>query len=77
MSEADLDRLASGGFAALLKDLAKQADQGDRSAILSLGWLARRCFVSRSKDQLDGYQQSQLQDARLLRPRTPHGSAPF
>ena len=69
MSESDLDRLASsGGFAALLKDLMKRADQGDRSATLSLGWLARRCVVSRSEDQLNGYQQSQLQDARLLPP---------
>jgi hypothetical protein len=66
MSESDLDRLASGGFAAILKDLLKKADQGDRSAILSLGWLARRCYVSRSEDQLNAYQQSQLQEARLL-----------
>ena len=68
MSESDLDRLASGGFAALLKDLIKKAEQGDRGATLSLGWLARRCFLSRSEDQLNGYQQSQLQDARLLSP---------
>ncbi len=68
MSESDLDRLASGGFAALVKDLAIKADQGDRSAILSLGWFARRCVSSRSEDQLNGYQQSQLQDARLLPP---------
>jgi hypothetical protein len=66
MSESDLDRLASGGFTALLKDLEKKADQGDHSAILSLGWLARRCFLSRSEDQLNGYQRNQLQEARLL-----------
>lgn len=68
MNESDLDRLASGGFAALLEDLMKRADQDDRGAILSLGWFARRCAESRSEDQLNGYQQSQLQDARLLPP---------
>jgi hypothetical protein len=68
MSESDLDRLASNGFAALLKDLVKNADQGDHSAILSLGWLARRCVLSRSEVQLNGYQQRQVQDARLLPP---------
>jgi hypothetical protein len=66
MSESDLNRLATNGFSALLKDLVKKADQGDRSAILSLGWLARRCVLSRSEDQLTGYQQRQVQDARLL-----------
>ncbi len=45
MSESDLNRFASNGFAALLKDLVKKADQGDHSAILSLGWLARRCSL--------------------------------
>lgn len=68
MSESDLDRLASGGFAALVKDLAIKADQGDRSAILSLGWLSRRCVGLRSEDQLNGYQQRQLQDGRVLPP---------
>ncbi len=68
MSESDLNRLASNGFAALLRDLVKKADQGDHSAILSLGWLARRCLLSRSEDQLIGYQQRQVQDARLLPP---------
>lgn len=66
MSEPDLDRLATGDFATLVKDLGKKADQGDRSAILSLGWLARRCVSSRSEEQLNGFQQSQSQDARLL-----------
>jgi hypothetical protein len=65
---SDLDRLPSSGFAALLEDLMKKADQGDRDAILSLGWFARRCVVPRSEDQPNGYQQSQLQDARLLPP---------
>jgi hypothetical protein len=68
MSERDLDRLASGGFAALLQDLAKDADRGDQSAILSLGWLARRCYLSRNEEQLNSYQQSQSQGARLLPP---------
>jgi hypothetical protein len=66
MSEPDLDRLASNDFAALLKDLAKKADQGDQSAILSLGWLARRCSLSRNEEQLNSYQQNQSQAARLL-----------
>jgi TPR repeat protein len=30
--------------------------------------LARRCYLSRSEDQLNGYEQSQLQNARLLPP---------
>jgi hypothetical protein len=68
MSESDLDRLASGDFAALIKDLLKKADQGKRSAILSLGWLARRCILSRNEEQLNGYQQRQSLDARLLPP---------
>lgn len=66
MSEPDLDRLASNDFAALLNDLAKKADQGDQSAILSLGWLARRCSLSRNEEQLNSYQRSQSQAARLL-----------
>jgi hypothetical protein len=68
MSEADLDSLASDGLAAVLKKLAMEADRGDRSAILSLGWLARRCSLSRNEDQLDSYRQSQEQAARLLPP---------
>jgi hypothetical protein len=66
MSEADLDRLVSNDFAPLLKDLAKKADQGDQSAVLSLGWLARRCALLRNEEQLNSYQQIQSQDARLL-----------
>ena len=66
ISDADLDRLAAGNYAAFFKDLTSKANAGDPNAINALGWLAWGCATQRSEAQLNSYQQSQHQEARSL-----------